>query len=222
MDHKRAVRSLRALLLTASVLTAAPVLAQEQSTEARLDRLERLVEGLIARLDAEAGQTQQQTAAVAETGAANIKDMGRVMAALRAAHGAVLDIPVTDFELIKQRVAQGFRVVFPNRELGLRLESGQRGPHLVCSIGDETLLRFDVTFHAFEHFAHLLMHKIDCLQWSNHHFEFSDLSLLVAGNHVNSVHVFTFNISLKLQHCGAATENFFDVAERFVVIGRCA
>lgn len=66
MDHKRAVRSLRALLLTASVLTAAPVLAQEQSTEARLDRLERLVEGLIARLDAEAGQTRQQTAAVAD------------------------------------------------------------------------------------------------------------------------------------------------------------
>ena len=31
-------------------------------------------------------------AAVAETGAANIKDMGRVMAALRAAHGAVLDM----------------------------------------------------------------------------------------------------------------------------------
>jgi hypothetical protein len=66
MDHKRAVRSLRALLLTASVLTATPVLAQEQSTEARLDRLERLVEGLIARLDAGAGQTQQQTAAVAD------------------------------------------------------------------------------------------------------------------------------------------------------------
>ena len=66
MDHKRAVRSLRALLLTASVLTATPVLAQEHSTEARLDRLERLVEGLIARLDAEAGQTQQQTAAVAD------------------------------------------------------------------------------------------------------------------------------------------------------------
>jgi 16S rRNA (cytosine967-C5)-methyltransferase len=39
MDHKRAVRSLRAVLLTASVLTATPVLAQEQSTEARLDRL---------------------------------------------------------------------------------------------------------------------------------------------------------------------------------------
>jgi hypothetical protein len=66
MDHKRAARSLRALLLTASVLTATPVLAQEQSTEARLDRLERLVEGLIARLDAGAGQTQQQTAAVAD------------------------------------------------------------------------------------------------------------------------------------------------------------
>lgn len=70
MDHKRAVRSLRALLLTASVLTAAPVLAQEQSTEARLDRLERLVEGLIARLDAEATTHQVEEAEIREQSAA--------------------------------------------------------------------------------------------------------------------------------------------------------
>jgi hypothetical protein len=57
---------LRTALLAASVLTAGPVLAQEQSVDARLDRLERLVEGLVARLDAEAGAAQQQTAAVAE------------------------------------------------------------------------------------------------------------------------------------------------------------
>jgi hypothetical protein len=70
MDHKRAVRSLRALLLTASVLTAAPVLAQEQSTEARLDRLERLVEGLIARLDAEATTHQVEEVEIREQSAA--------------------------------------------------------------------------------------------------------------------------------------------------------
>ena len=70
MDHKRAVRSLRALLLTASVLTAAPVLAQEQSTAARLDRLERLVEGLIARLDAEATTHQVEEAEIREQSAA--------------------------------------------------------------------------------------------------------------------------------------------------------
>ncbi|WP_301750226.1 DcaP family trimeric outer membrane transporter [uncultured Erythrobacter sp.] len=70
MDHKRAARSLRAMLLTASVLTAAPVLAQEQSTEARLDRLERLVEGLIARLDAEATTDQVEEAEIREQSAA--------------------------------------------------------------------------------------------------------------------------------------------------------
>jgi hypothetical protein len=70
MDHKRAVRSLRALLLTASVLTAAPVLAQEQSTDARLDRLERLVEGLIARLDSEATTHQVEEAEIREQSAA--------------------------------------------------------------------------------------------------------------------------------------------------------
>jgi hypothetical protein len=66
MVHTGTVRALRTALLAASVLTAGPVLAQEQSVDARLDRLERLVEGLVARLDAEAGTTQQQTAAVAE------------------------------------------------------------------------------------------------------------------------------------------------------------
>ncbi len=66
MVHMNAARSLRAMLLAASVLTATPALAQEQSVDARLDRLERLVEGLIARIDAEAGQAQQQTEAVTE------------------------------------------------------------------------------------------------------------------------------------------------------------
>lgn len=66
MVHKGAAGALRAALLAASALTAAPALAQEQSVDARLDRLERLVEGLITRLDAEAGAAQQQAAAVTD------------------------------------------------------------------------------------------------------------------------------------------------------------
>ncbi len=64
MVHSRAARTMRAALLAASVLTAAPALAQEQSVDQRLDRLERLVEGLIARLDAEVDTTQQEQAEI--------------------------------------------------------------------------------------------------------------------------------------------------------------
>ncbi|MDJ0979642.1 MAG: DcaP family trimeric outer membrane transporter [Erythrobacter sp.] len=54
----------RTVLLAATCLTAAPAFAQEQSVEDRLDRLEALVEGLIERLDAQAGETAQQNAAM--------------------------------------------------------------------------------------------------------------------------------------------------------------
>ena len=64
MVHRGATRALRAALLAASVLTATPALAQEANVEARLERLEKLVEGLVARLDAEAGEAQQQAAAL--------------------------------------------------------------------------------------------------------------------------------------------------------------
>jgi len=67
-------RAFRAALLCASILAATPALAQQdESVDARLDRLERLVEGLIARLDAEAGAKAEQAEALAavraETGA---------------------------------------------------------------------------------------------------------------------------------------------------------
>ena len=74
MIRTRTARALRTALLAASVLTSAPVLAQEQSVDARLDRLERLVEGLIARLDAEAGAKAEQA---------------EVLAAVRAEAGAI-------------------------------------------------------------------------------------------------------------------------------------
>ena len=54
--------ALRTTLLIATCLTATPVMAQEQSVEDRLDRLEALVEGLITRLDAQAGANDQQAA----------------------------------------------------------------------------------------------------------------------------------------------------------------
>jgi hypothetical protein len=55
MLTNRARCALRAALLAATALSAAPALAQDASLEARLDRLEKLVEGLVARLDAETG-----------------------------------------------------------------------------------------------------------------------------------------------------------------------
>lgn len=64
MVQTGAARSLRAALLAASMLTAAPALAGEANVEARLDRLERLVEGLVARMDAEAGNRQQEAEAL--------------------------------------------------------------------------------------------------------------------------------------------------------------
>jgi hypothetical protein len=64
MCHNRAAHGLRAALLAASVLTATPALAEEQSVEARLDRLEKLVEGLVARLDAEASAHTADDAAM--------------------------------------------------------------------------------------------------------------------------------------------------------------
>jgi predicted secreted protein len=54
--------AVRTILLTATCLTAAPIMAQEKSVDERLDRLEALVEGLIERLDAQAGENKQQAA----------------------------------------------------------------------------------------------------------------------------------------------------------------
>ncbi|MEE4205566.1 MAG: DcaP family trimeric outer membrane transporter, partial [Erythrobacter sp.] len=55
MTERAIFRAAKGALLAATCLAATPALAQEASVEDRLDRLERLVEGLIERLDAEAG-----------------------------------------------------------------------------------------------------------------------------------------------------------------------
>ncbi|MEE4288319.1 MAG: DcaP family trimeric outer membrane transporter [Erythrobacter sp.] len=57
--------AIRAGLLAATCLTAAPAMAQEQaSVEDRIERLERLVEGLIGRIDAQAGESRQASEAM--------------------------------------------------------------------------------------------------------------------------------------------------------------
>ena len=52
----------RALLLAATCMSAAPAVAQDGSIEDRLSRLERLVEGLMSRLDAQQGNVDAQQA----------------------------------------------------------------------------------------------------------------------------------------------------------------
>jgi hypothetical protein len=53
-------------------------------------------------------------------------------------------------------------------------------------------------FHAVEHVGHLLMHQIDCLQWSNHDSELDDLSCVIARNDVYAIDVFAINGGFKL------------------------
>ncbi len=64
MVHHGVRRALRLALLGATMLTASPTLAQVQSVDERLDRLEKLVEGLISRLDAENGAHLSEDAAL--------------------------------------------------------------------------------------------------------------------------------------------------------------
>jgi hypothetical protein len=52
----------------------------------------------------EAAMTEAVSAAIAETGAASIKDMGKVMAALRARHAATLDMSKAG-PMVKARLA---------------------------------------------------------------------------------------------------------------------
>lgn len=84
MSLKTKRLALRTTLLVATCLTASPVLAQEQSVEDRLDRLEALVEGLIEKLDAQAGATAQQNAAMQAQQAEMRAQAQSVMAATKA------------------------------------------------------------------------------------------------------------------------------------------
>ncbi|KWV92406.1 hypothetical protein AUC45_13040 [Erythrobacter sp. YT30] len=71
-------------MLSATCLTASPALAQDASVDERLDRLEALVEGLIERLDAQAGEAEQQNAAQAAENEAMRQQAEAALEATRA------------------------------------------------------------------------------------------------------------------------------------------
>lgn len=76
MDHRTTRGTLAIVLLVTSCLTAAPVAATDSDVEARLARLERLVEGLVARLDGQQGQidsSQEEAIAMAQKTLAETK-----------------------------------------------------------------------------------------------------------------------------------------------------
>lgn len=87
MSLKKLRLGARTALLTATCLTAMPAIAQEQSVDERLDRLEAMVEGLIERLDRQEGATQTEQATMREQAAAVLaatRDLETKQAALEA------------------------------------------------------------------------------------------------------------------------------------------
>ena len=109
MSHSILRTGLRTALLAATCLTASPVLAQETSVEDRLDRLEALVEGLIDRLDAQAGTMDQNNAAATAASAAASEAAAAAMAETKAlqARQAELAAQIAD---PKKQEDKGFRV----------------------------------------------------------------------------------------------------------------
>jgi hypothetical protein len=65
----------------------------------------------------------------------------------------------------------------------------------------------------FEHVGHLLVHQIDCLQWSDHDSELDNLSRIIAGNDVYTIDVFSINGRFELENCCVSVENLFGVAK---------
>jgi hypothetical protein len=109
MVHKGAARMLRAALLGASMLTAAPALAQEQSVDQRLDRLERLVEGLIARLDAEDSSHNAEDAALRAEQDAMREQSAALLAATRDLRDRQTEL-AAQIAVPKSQEDKGFRV----------------------------------------------------------------------------------------------------------------
>lgn len=75
-----------------------PELAEKEEAEIIV------IESFLPRQMNEAAMEAAVAEAVAETGAASVKDMGKVMAALRARHGAVMDMAKAGV-LVKARLA---------------------------------------------------------------------------------------------------------------------
>ena len=71
----------------------------------------------------------------------------------------------------------------------------------------------ELRLHLFEHVGHLLVHQIDCLQWSNHDSELNNLSRIVARNDVDAVDVFPVDCGFKLENRCVSVQNLLGVAK---------
>jgi hypothetical protein len=77
-----------------------------------------------------------------------------------------------------------------------RLDMTTKSDPVSCLLRAMKLLR--LRFHVFEHVGHLLVHQIDCLQWSNHDSELNNLSRIITGNDVYTIDVFSINGGFEL------------------------
>src|SRR6185369_3882946 len=67
-----------------------------------------------------------------------------------------------------------------------------------------------------EHCRHLLMDQIDCLEWTDHYFEFNDPALAVPLQHVDTVDADAIDFYLELQHCVGRTGDFSNILKGLV------
>ncbi len=82
---------------------------------------------------------------------------------------------------------------------------------------------------AFEHRFHLFVNQVDGLERSNHHPEFSDHTIAIAGDDVDTVDVFAVHRGFELEHGVGSAQDLFGVAEatssvrhRFIRLGLVA
>lgn len=101
--------ALRAALLCATALSAAPAAAQDQNVDARLDRLEQMVEGLIARLDAQAAAHDVEDAALKAEQDAIREQSAAVLAAARDIETRRIELE-NSISVPQKQEEQGFRV----------------------------------------------------------------------------------------------------------------
>ncbi|MEM6907869.1 MAG: DcaP family trimeric outer membrane transporter [Pseudomonadota bacterium] len=83
MSYLATRRGLRAAFLVGTCLCATPAMAQSDTVEDRLERLERLVEGLIERLDEQQGDAAEQQTEIAEQQEEMREQAAAVLAATR-------------------------------------------------------------------------------------------------------------------------------------------
>jgi len=111
MSSRAVCKGLLSALIGASALTATPVLAQGQSVEDRLDRLERMVEGLIERLDAQAGESREHSAALRAEQQAVREQADSVLEATRALETRQAEMSASQAELSAQQAEMSSKLI---------------------------------------------------------------------------------------------------------------